>query len=421
MKYVFPILLGRLIRVLARARGGGSAYPGYTVLKFLPTFLTDVTRQFDQGVIFVLGSNGKSTTTHMLSDIMRAHGLRVFTNPTGANLPQGIASALLSEVSIFGRLKADVGVLEVDEAFAVELSGLLHPSTVLMLNVQVDQLYRFYETERVADMMIDTAKTSSAHVVTNRDDEYLGPFQASDEARDVTRFGASAALVAAAPHGLQNAADFAAKGAGIALGAEAEVTALTTTGAAIALGTETLEIRLPARGLHYAVDAAAALQSARVALGPAFRTQSAVAAFAAMKPAYGRGERLKIGSDEAEFIMFKNAASLQLNLDALASAPEQVLLAIDEGTPDISWIYDVDFASLDHVDVVSGAKAWQIALRLEHAGIPIGKVEPDIEKAIEIMKTLPTPTSKTKNFIVNYEQMMIARKMLGYPDLEKAA
>jgi lipid II isoglutaminyl synthase (glutamine-hydrolysing) len=419
VKYVFPILLGRLIRVLARARGGGSAYPGYLVLKLLPSFLTDVTKQFDRGVIFVLGSNGKSTTTHMLSDIMRAHGLRVFTNPTGANLPQGIASALLSEVSVFGRLKADVGVIEVDEAFAVELSALLHPSTVLMLNVQVDQLYRFYETERVADMMTDTAATSSAHVVTNRDDEYLGPFKSST--LDVTRFGASADLVAAAPHGLQNASDFAATSARASLAAEAEVTGLTAAGATIALGDSTLDVRLPARGLHYAVDAAAAIQAARVALGSDFRSDRATAAFASMKPAYGRGERLKIGTDEAEFVMFKNAASLQLNLDALASPPEQVLLAIDEGTPDISWIYDVDFAALDHVDVVSGAKAWQIALRLEHAGIPITHVEPDITKAIELMKALPAPSSKTKNFIVNYEQMMIARKMLGYPDLEKAA
>ncbi len=421
MKYVLPILLGRLARVLARARGGGSAYPGYLVLKLLPSFLTDVTKQFDRGVLFVLGSNGKSTTTHMLSDVMRAHGLRVFTNPTGANLPQGIASALLSEVSLFGKLKADVGVLEVDEAFAVELSGHLHPSTVLMLNVQVDQLYRFYETERVAAMMTDTAATASAHVVTNRDDEYLGRFESAS--LDVTRFGASSALVAAAPHGLQNATDFAT-GAGadrVALDAEAEVTSLTPVGATIALGSFEITVRLPAKGLHYAVDAAAALQTARVALGDEFDETKATSAFASMKPAYGRGERLKIGGDEAEFVMFKNAASLQLNLDALQAAPEQVLLAIDEGTPDISWIYDVDFSSLDHVDVVSGAKAWQIALRLEHAGIPITTVEPDIEKAIELMKGLPSPVHKTKNFIVNYEQMMIARKMLGYPDLEKRA
>ncbi|UXN17320.1 Mur ligase family protein [Curtobacterium poinsettiae] len=173
MRFFIPILIGRILRALARARGGGSAYPGFIVLKLVPDFLQHVTKQFPNGVVFVLGSNGKSTTTHMISDIVRAHGLRVFTNPSGANLPQGIASALLSEVSLTGRLKADIGILEVDEAFAVELAGILSPSTVTMLNVQVDQLYRFFETERVATMMLDTAALSTANVITNHDDQFL--------------------------------------------------------------------------------------------------------------------------------------------------------------------------------------------------------------------------------------------------------
>ncbi len=207
MRFLVPILVGRILRALARARGGGSAYPGYIVLKLVPDFLQHVTKQFPNGVVFVLGSNGKSTTTHMISDIVRAHGLRVFTNPSGANLPQGIASALLSEVSLTGRLKADIGILEVDEAFAVELAGILSPSTVTMLNVQVDQLYRFFETERVATMMLDTAALSTANVITNRDDQFLDAYVGRSGQR-VLRFGASAEVVAAAPNGLQNADDF---------------------------------------------------------------------------------------------------------------------------------------------------------------------------------------------------------------------
>jgi hypothetical protein len=144
-------------------------------------------------------------------------------------------------------------------------------------------------------------------------------------------------------------------------------------------------------------------------------------AFGTMKPAYGRGERLPIAGESAEFTMFKNAASLQLNLDALPDQPEQVLMAIDEGTPDISWIYDIDFSKLDHVDVVSGDKAWQIAIALEHAGVRIGRVEPDVEAAIKHMEQLGSTTRGTKNFIVNYEIMMIARKALGHPDMEKTA
>jgi len=419
VKYLVPVLAGRLVRAVARLRGGGSAYPGRTVLALAPDFLTHVASQFEQGVVFVLGSNGKSTTTMMLTETLRAHGLRVFTNPTGANLPQGIASAFLREVSPLGRVRHDIGVIEVDEAFAVELTRSLHPSTVLMLNVQVDQLYRFFETERVGAMMTDTAALATAAVVTNRDDQHLAPYEARP-GQTVTRFGAAPDVVAAAPNGLQNANDFTRQ-ADATRQVDAEVLSLSGDRATIRVGDATVEVRLPARGLHYAVDAAAALQTASVVLGRPVDPASVARAFDTMKPAYGRGERMSLGADEAEFIMFKNAASLQLNLDALPQGVEQVMLAIDEGTPDISWIYDIDFSHLDHVDVLAGAKAWQLALRLEHEGIPVHVIEEDIAKAIRLMRALPSPTDHTKHFVTNYEQMMLARRILGHPDLEKTA
>ena len=165
--------------------------------------------------------------------------------------------------------------------------------------------------------------------------------------------------------------------------------------------------------MHYAIDAAAAMATASVILDTAFDGAAAARAFATMKPAYGRGELLQFGDEKVEFVMFKNAASLQLNLDAIPEPPEQVLLAIDEGTPDISWIYDIDFSAIDHVDVVTGAKAWQIALCLAHQGVPIGTVEPDLKAAIELMRAKPRPTTGMKTWIVNYEQMMLARKFIG--------
>ena len=419
MKYLLPVLAGRLVRAAARLRGGGSAYPGRTVLALAPDFLSHVSGQFERGVVFVLGSNGKSTTTMMLTETLRAHGLSVFTNPTGANLPQGIASAFLREVTPFGRVKHDIGVIEVDEAFAVELTRSLHPSTVLMLNVQVDQLYRFFETERVGTMMTDTAALSTRAVVTNRDDDHLGSYEAGP-GQTVTRFGASADVVAASPNGLQNAADFSRGDQG-PLDAQTEVVALTPDGATLSSAGQQFDVRLPAKGLHYAVDAAAAVQTASVVLGRPVDPAAVQRAFSSMKPAYGRGERMPLGGDEAEFIMFKNAASLQLNLDALPQDAEQVLLAIDEGTPDISWIYDIDFSHLDHVDVLAGAKAWQLALRLEHDGIPVHVIEEDISAAIRRMRALPAAADGTKHFITNYEQMMLARRILGHPDLEKTA
>ena len=423
MRYIAPVLVGRAVRAVTRARGGGSALPGYIVNKMAPGFIKNVVAQFEYGIVFVLGSNGKSTTTHMLTEVLRGHGLTVFTNPSGANLPQGISSALLSEVGVTGKLKADIGILEVDEAFALELSKTLLPSTILMLNVQVDQLYRFFETEVVADMMLDTAAVATKHVISNRDDAYLSKIgeilaKKGGPVPDVTYFGASPKLVASSAHGLFNAANHREEASTATIDALAELESWDSTGARVRVAGELADIALPAKGLHYGIDAAAALATAAQVLGTEFDLAKASAAFSSMTPAYGRGELLDFGHEKVEFVMFKNAASLQLNLDALPSAPEQVMVAIDEGTPDVSWLYDIDFAQLDHVDVLTGAKAWQFALRLEHEGIPVGTIEPDLKKAIELMRALPAPTTGHKTWVVNYEQMMLARKIIGYGDME---
>lgn len=423
MRYIAPVIVGRAVRAVTRARGGGSALPGYIVNKMAPGFIKNVVAQFEYGIVFVLGSNGKSTTTHMLTEVLRGHGLSVFTNPSGANLPQGISSALLSEVGVTGKLKADIGILEVDEAFALELSKTLLPSTILMLNVQVDQLYRFFETEVVADMMLDTAAVATHHIISNRDDAYLSKIgeildKKGAHVPDVTYFGATPKLVASSAHGLFNAANHREKATATTIDALAELESWDSTGARIRVDGEVVEVALPAKGLHYGVDAAAALATAARVLGADFDLAKAVAAFSSMTPAYGRGELLDFGDEKVEFVMFKNAASLQLNLDALPSAPEQVMVAIDEGTPDVSWLYDIDFAQLDHVDVLTGAKAWQFALRLEHEGIPVGTIEPDLKKAIELMRALPVPSRGHKTWVVNYEQMMLARKIIGYGDME---
>nr|WP_205864719.1 MurT ligase domain-containing protein [Planctomonas sp. JC2975] len=419
-------MLGRLARFATRLRGGGSAFPGYLVRKVWPRFIEDVSAQWSHGVVFVLGSNGKSTTTHMVSELLRAHGLRVFTNPSGANLPQGIASAMLSEVTLSGKLPADVAVLEVDEAFAVDLAKLLSPRTVLMLNCQVDQLYRFYETERVADMMLDASVLATAHIVTNREDPLLSRVKERLGSRSVpavSYFGVSDAVLAASKHGLLNAPDFRDGENASRPSALSEVRSFAGREATIAVSGsgsagEVLSVELPARGLHYAIDAAAASATAKLVMAADFDPSKVVDAFSNMRPAYGRGEVIPFGDESVEFIMFKNGPSLQLNLDSLTTPPEQVMFALDEGTPDISWIYDVNFDSLDHVDVVTGEKAWQVALRLVYAGVPITAVEPDLEKAIEIMRRLPAPRDDRKLWFVNYEQMMLARKHLGFPDLE---
>ena len=424
-RYIVPVLAGKLARFATRLRGGGSAFPGYLTNKMAPSLLPTLADQFPYGVVFVLGSNGKTTTTHMVSEVLRAHGLRVFTNPTGANLPQGVTSALLADATLTGRIKADVAVLEIDEGFAADLADVLSPAVILSLNVQVDQLFRFYETERVADMMLDASQRASAHVIVNRDDPYLSKIDAAAMKAPVSFFGVERAIVEASAHGLANATDTRSGTAGIVDNAAySEVRSVSGRDVTVNVGGTDVALTLPARGLHYAADAAGALAVASRVLGDGFDTAAASRGFAAMSPAYGRGEVIPLRRDEngeqVEFVMFKNGPSLQMNLDALDATPERSLIAIDEGTPDVSWLYDVDFDALQRVDVVTGEKAFQLALALEHAGVQIGTVEPDMEKAVELMRDFDETESGRQIWFVNYELMMIGRKLLGHGDQEVA-
>lgn len=423
MRIRLAVLVGRLVRLLARLRGGGSAIPGNIALRIAPRFLEHALGDLPLGVVFVTGSNGKSTTTHMLVAVLRAHGMRVFTNPSGANLPQGIASALLATVPLDGRVRDDIAVLEVDEAYGVGLSRRLTPSDVLLLNLQIDQLNRFHEPDRVYGMLATMRDAARRRVIVNGADANtaeLGRGARADQ--EVVVVSVADSVLARSPRGVAAAPRTPSTAASAPLPAAAvEVTAVEGARAELAIGAERASVALPARGLHYAVDAAAAVATARSLLGEQFVVARAEEAFDGLAPVYGRGEIIDARGQQIELVMMKNPPSLQLNLDSLGRVPQRVMIAVDEGTPDPSWIYDTDLSTLDHVDIVTGTKAWQWATRLAYEGLEIGAVVEDFDAATDAFLALPAPTDGPKVAVINYELMMALRLRMGYLDLEGGA
>jgi UDP-N-acetylmuramyl tripeptide synthase len=416
------ILAGRFVRWLLRLRGGGSAVPGRVLLALRPRLLSRAVASLPLGVVFVSGSNGKSTTTQMLAGILRAHGLSVFTNPSGANLPQGIASAMLADIPLSGRLREDVAVIEVDEAFGGRLAAELSPHSVLLINLQVDQLNRFHDPARVAGMLEAFASAADRHLVVNADDQNLVDLAARLAGK------ASQSTFAVAPALLRDGPAWLARGDNPALAtpvshaedAAVVVTASTGRSADLTVRGERVAVTLPARGLHNAVDAAAAVAMAAALLGDSLDSEAIASGLAAMDAVFGRGEVITFRGEELELIMMKNPPSLQVNLDYV-DRPEQVLVAVDEGTPDPSWIYATDLSHLDHVDVVTGTKAWQFATRFGYEDLEVGLIEPALKPALASFLALPKPSRGVKTLIVNYEQMMLIRKELGYLELEGTA
>ncbi|PTW91673.1 uncharacterized protein DUF1727 [Microbacteriaceae bacterium MWH-Ta3] len=420
MRTVLAVVLGRIVRVLTRLRGGGSALPGWVALRVAPNFLSTVFDTFasrgEAPIIVVTGSNGKSTTTAMIVAALEANGHIVFSNPSGGNLPQGVASAVLASVSLRGSLKASAIVLELDEAYGPKLVATIKPTHAVLLNIQVDQLNRFFEPERVIEMVHQIGASAQTIIVNDADanTRAIGNILAM-QSHAVYGFDVDPA---AAPRGVYDAH------VGIQTRADrraprALVTAQSARVTGIEVDGETVSVHLPAAGLHYALDAAAAIATVAVVMGSRHDASVSARAISDLNPVYGRGEEVQAFAAPLTIVMMKNHPSLQMNLDALQEAPESLYMAVDEGTPDPSWIYDIDVSALDHVDVLSGTKAWQWETRLAYAEIPVGLVEENTSRAFAHFGVATTPSRQEfRTAIVNYEQMMDLRRELGYKEIE---
>jgi UDP-N-acetylmuramyl tripeptide synthase len=415
-------VIAKLLRFLTRLRGGGSAFPGLVLMKLRPQVLSETLGSLPLGTVFVSGSNGKSTTTTMIAALLRAHGTRVFSNPAGGNLPQGLASAVVGAASLGGRVSADIAVLEVDEAYAGMIADALAPNWVVLTNIQVDQLNRFGEPENVYRMLRDLAARATTGVLVNAGDPNLLALGAEIAALGsrVEYVDLSPEALASARHGVV-AAPLHSEAPQRLPGAPAALLQ-TTSGAraSIRVGSEDVALNLPAPGLHYAVDATLAVGCVALVLGQDLDSQAVADSMGRSVPVYGRGETISFKGADIALTMMKNLPSLQANLDAMTKSPELVWVAVDEGTPDPSWIYDVDLGVVDHVDVLTGTKAWQWAVFLEYRGIPYGRVIEDTSEALSAVRSMARERGVPVAAIVNYEQMMLIRRLAGYKELEGA-
>jgi UDP-N-acetylmuramoylalanine-D-glutamate ligase len=391
-----------------RKRNGGSAVPGLVVNKLAPGYLAHALNSFDKGLVIVSGSSGKSTTTKMLVSVLRDHGLSVFTNPSTANITQGLTSALLERADLRGRIDADIAVLEMDEGHGALISDSLNPIVVVLTNVMTDQIDRFHDSAQVAEMLAKIARRASSSVVINSDDGMLEAIAASLPAGVSTlRFGASTAVQDSARHGL----GYAATSSGIT--PDVLVAATAGRAATVELGGAAIEIELPAPGVHYAMDAAAAVAGASATIGAELDLASAARSISAMDPVFGRGEITRVGDEPVEFVLVQNPASFQLNVDELANDLSQVLVAVGSDVRDPSYFWPVDGSTLGRVAIITGSKAHEIALQLEYQGVTIDELVPELADALDRFFALPRPTSGMKTVIFTADSMRRARTHLG--------
>jgi UDP-N-acetylmuramyl tripeptide synthase len=414
------VAAGKAARVASRMRGGGSALPGLVVERLDPRFLTHALADLPRGVVVVTGTNGKTTTTKMLVAILREHGLTVFSNPTGSNFTRGVISSMLAEITLSGELRADMAVLELDEAHALKFAAEVKPTHSLLLNVARDQLDRFAEIDSTAKLLAQLAEQTTVGVVLNLDDSFVSRIALRvPDGVSVTYFGVDPSIADRLPE-LQEA--------DVRFEDDFRAPAPTPADGLLKPHDEgSFEVRfgpddrvgplvLKQRGLAAMINATAATSAARVLLGSAFREAAAVAALQRVEPPFGRGEVIDAGGQPLELVLVKNPAGFTVALSTYGSTPVTTMVAINDDYADgrdVSWLYDVSFESLRGrgVAITSGVRAYDMALRLQYDEVAVAQVEPDLDVALE--RFLTEYRHEPKRLFCTYTAMMALRRNLA--------
>ena len=393
--------LGKIVSKASRLRGGhGSALPGLVVEKVSPHFLRDTLTNLPYGVVVISGTNGKTTTTKIVVELLRAAGLKVFTNPSGSNFTRGIASVAALEMRR-GRLDADIAVVELDEAHAVHFVRQVPPKYSLILNVLRDQLDRFGEIDTTAKLLAKVADQTSGTVVLNRED----PLVAAITANRKVYFGYSGSVATLFPNDDEL---YSTKKRSSASQPDATVKLDELDGSTATFNIGSSELLL--RGAHNALNAAAALALVREILGDKFEADESLAALSQVQPAFGRGESFTINGQPLELILVKNPSGFRISLASQNDPNAATMIAINDQYADgrdMSWLWDVDFSKLSSVAMISGVRAYDMALRLETSGINVGAVETDLTVAVDQFLT-----DRPMQIYATYTAMLKIRKAL---------
>ncbi len=171
------IIITKILAFIGRLIGKGTSLPGKIALKLCPDILSRIT--LPESVIAVTGSNGKTSTVEMIAYILDSVGKKVVYNKEGSNQIEGVATLLLSNSTLSGKVKGDAVVLESDERYARHTFKYIKPTCFAVTNLYRDQLTRNAHPYRIRDILQDAVDlVPDATLLLNGDDPIVRGFGA---------------------------------------------------------------------------------------------------------------------------------------------------------------------------------------------------------------------------------------------------
>jgi UDP-N-acetylmuramyl tripeptide synthase len=441
------LLLTKGAAVLSRAlgRGGGQALPGLVAEKLDPHLAGALAKGLPHGVILVTGTNGKTTTTKLIADMLRAAGERVLTNSTGSNLKRGVTSALIAGADLTGKQRATIGLFEVDEASLRRVAPDLQPRLIVVLNLFRDQLDRYGELDTTAALIGQGIASTTANLCLNADDPLVASLaQYAFDPAKVTWFG-----IEGLPSGSATAqktatdsdrcpvcrnrlsfsrvfyghighyrcenGDFSRPQPTVAI---TNVTEVSMAGSkfTLAVAGKRSEVKFALPGTYNLYNGLAAMAAA---LGLGVPQTVAAEILAVARPAFGRVEEVEVEGKSLYLLLIKNPAGFTQVLETFLVGRQgaRVMFAVNDllaDGRDVSWLWDVPLELIEPLQpqvMVSGIRAADMRLRLYYAGIE-ARQEDNFDQAVRRLLN-DTPAGGSAYIFPTYTAMISIRKVLS--------
>lgn len=447
LKLILAIAVGKTILAVNKLTGsGGTAAPGLVALKICPDLVKKLGGQLDKNIL-ITGTNGKTTTARMAANILKEAKINYLHNRVGSNLLRGVASTLVKNSSIFGKIDQEYwGLWETDEAAFPIISSQVKPQIVLITNLFRDQLDRYGEINTLASKWKKTLLKlpQNSTIILNADDStvaslgkdlkhkvaFFGVFDPKlpnrklDHASDATACPYCASELSFKKCYVGHMGEYHCKNCGAIQPKKDFIfpKCIETTTPGVL---EKLKKNIPGNYNSYNLTAAFALTSVLK-----INKQIIIKGLLSFKSAFGRVEKIKAGQKTINLYLVKNPTGFNEVIETLIQNKKKItpLIVINDliadGT-DVSWLWDVNFEKLvPYIKeaIVSGTRADDMALRLKYTTFfpvilrkerpkdPIVTIQPDLKKAVS--QLLSTP-SNDLYILPTYTAMLKVRKILN--------
>ncbi len=438
IKSLLSILLSKAVLLISKKfLKGGSNFPGRVALKIDKNILKVVAKHYK--TILITGTNGKTTTTSMIYNIIKKSGQPVITNSTGANMLPGITASFIDNYRLLKRNKESYAVIEVDEANLKFITKYITPEIITITNLFRDQLDRYGEVYTTLNKIMEGLENlKGSTLVLNGDESLLGDL--SVEGNNIVYYGfntspqnskelevnadARFCKKCKEPYSYNlitynHLGDFYCSGCGYRRPqlkyAVTAISEMTPYYSKISINDRNIIIGQPGVYNIYnglcAYSVCSELGVTDEVIYDSLKNQSSH---------FGRQETLNVEGKEVKIVLVKNPAGYNQALDTLSLDNRNFSAAFllndnyADGR-DISWIWDVNFeqATTLKIDdiIVGGVRAYDMAIRLKIAGFDPEsfKICHSFEKIVDSIK------SSKSDFIyilATYTAMIDFRKYL---------